>query len=92
MDEHVGGGTIKNRADEAASKHGLLLGVLVSRDLWSIDIVGPRVGPGIRHGLDVYGGGQVGMGVGGQVWGDGAWGEQGNGWRNSLPKYATPYR
>jgi len=60
MSEHVDRGTIEDRADEASSKRGLLLNVIVYHDWWSVGLIGPRLVPGVRHGLDGYGEGGTG--------------------------------
>ena len=49
--------TIENRADERSSKIRLLLQVQKVRDLWSIGIIGPRLGLRIGHGSGVCEGG-----------------------------------
>jgi len=70
MGEHVGRGTIEDRADEASSERGLLPKVLVSHDSWSAGIIGPRPFPGVKHGLDVCGERRK------WVWGEGEWVEK----------------
>ena len=72
IDRRVGRGflarTIENRADEIPNESGLLVKVNLVRDLRGIRGIGPRLYPGISHGLNVFKGTPISAGAGSEAW------------------------